>query len=431
MKLFLFGCILLCANGLAQNKSVDKHIILAYSAVWLDEAFPVADYDLDRINYLARAFIELGEDGSLEIPAGFFNPYWEAIAHQHGVKLLISLGGGSAGDRNWIATASHPENLRRCLDAIGRLMLKHHYDGVDVDWEPMPQTPVKIHDYITFIKALRAKFPHAVITTALDDWVNFPSWSDITNNVNYINVMTYDYTGPWSGKAGYGTNLHLPRDYAPVPGHSVEEGMRKMIQVDHVSPSKLLMGLNFWAYRYRTDRLGASFPKNDPNFSDAITFRQVLDLLETGHYKEHWDARAAVPYLIRDGGKCVISYDNPESIRLKCEYAKQIGCAGVMIWNLGSDLCGRHAPLTDAAVKVFGGEAVTLGRSALEQALAIARRNFERASEKLGSRQIPPADTDSGSSKLDLAELEKLYGKIQRRLGSLDDQIWQRGAADN
>ena len=319
-KFFILPMLLAVFSGAADAQETHRPVVLGYSAVWRDDASSPADYDFTGITHIARAFVHPGADGSLTVPAGFFNPAWEAAAHQHGVKLLISLGGGASGAENWITMATHEQNLHHFLDGLDQLMTQHHYDGVDVDWEPMPDTAAQGQAYTSLLKSLRARFPHAVLTTALDDWANQFSWADVIASVDYVNVMTYDYAGSWTGVARHATNLHPAGDYPPVAGHSVEEGMRKVTEVDHAPPSKLLLGFNFYAYRFRTDHLGGTFKKNAEADSDDLTYPQVMDLLQTGHYQELWDAKAQAPYLERTGGGSVITFDTPESVRLKCEY---------------------------------------------------------------------------------------------------------------
>ena len=45
-----------------------------------------------------------------------------------------------------------------------------------------------------------------------------------------------------------------------------------------------------------------------------------------------------VPWMINDARDRVITFDNPRSIGLKCDFARVNGLRGVMIWALGQDL---------------------------------------------------------------------------------------------
>ena len=63
------------------------------------------------------------------------------------------------------------------------------------------------------------------ITTALpasEYWVSHFSWQDVCDNVDYINVMVYVYSGAWGGRAAYASNLFPPGAYKPEPGYSAD-----------------------------------------------------------------------------------------------------------------------------------------------------------------------------------------------------------------
>ena len=60
-----------------------------------------------------------------------------------------------------------------------------------------------------------------------------------------------------------------------------------------------------------------------------------LNLLNT--YTRYWDATAKVPYLFNAALREFVTYDDEESLRLKCQYVKQNGLGGAMVWELGLD----------------------------------------------------------------------------------------------
>ena len=368
-------------------------------------------------------------DGTIGVPDGYFNPELERLAHAHGVKLLMSAGGEAENADNWVSIATHPAYLDRYLTGLGRLLDEHHYDGFDVDWEPAPLTFPEGKAYTSFLKALRGRFPKAVITVALpagEYWVSHFAWPDVMANVDYVNAMTYDYAGGWGGVAGHGSNLYPPADYPPTPGYNADDGIRNLLGNHHLDPKKVLMGVTFWGYRFRADHIGGKFPVNGRGYADNLCLAQVVDLLRTGHYQEQWDAGAAMPYLERTGGGSVVCYENPESIRRKCEYAKAAGCAGMMIWSLGADVCGDQAPLMDAVAQASGGKAVRLDRSAVEGQIdtlgeTLAHRGpRSRSATRLATRGGP-----STSSSLSREQLDERLAQLRQADGLLVDQLWR------
>ena len=165
-----------------------------------------------------------------------------------------------------------------------------------------------------------------------------------------------------------------------------------------------------------------------PGWEDNLTLAQVWGLMGTGHYASLWDAGAAMPYLERTGGGSVVCYENPESIRRKCEYARAAGCGGMMIWSLGADTCGEQAPLMDAVAQAEGGRPQRLGRSAIENEIVTLGQVLAHHG-KLEHASTRPAPVDGGGpsalATLSHDQIESLHAQLSQATGVLDDQTWQ------
>ncbi|KAJ2366583.1 hypothetical protein H4S01_002630 [Coemansia sp. RSA 2610] len=59
-----------------------------------------------------------------------------------------------------------------------------------------------------------------------------------------------------------------------------------------------------------------------------------------------WDKVSQTPWLFHPEKKLFLSYDDPESIRIKSDYAASKGLAGVMLWSINMD---HNSELIDAA----------------------------------------------------------------------------------
>jgi chitinase len=389
-KIVLAGCALLFLTPVTAPARPDR-VVLGYSAMWRDSDSPAECYNYDALTHLARAFLVPHPDGSVEAPPGYFNQGMESLARQHGVKLLMSLGGEASNADNWLSIARHPQYLRRFFDDLSKLMADHAYDGVDIDWEPSPLTDDDGLAYTSLLKSLRARFPKAIITTALpasEYWISHHSWPDVLGSVDYVNVMTYDYSGGWGGRAAFSSNLYSPGAYTPQPQFSVAEGMTNLIDNHKAPPNKLLMGVTFWSSRFRVDHIGGDFPKNAPGYSVNITYAQSMALLRSGSYRDYWDEKAAMPYLERTGGGSVVCYESPRSMQIKCQYAKQSAFAGMMIWHVGADIDGRHAPLMDALAQSCGAAGQNFPRGVLEKQINDWRAQVERLRGTSGGAAI-------------------------------------------
>jgi chitinase len=397
-------------------------IVLGYSATWRDPYSPAECYNYDAITHLARAFLIPHPDGKIEVPDGYFNATMESLARKHGVKLLMSIGGEASNADNWLSIARHQKYFQNFCENLDKLLAGHGYDGIDIDWEPSAVTTEDGLSFVSFLKGLRARYPDRIITTALgasEYWVGHFSWKDVADNVDYVNVMTYDYSGGWGGRAAYASNLFPAGAYSPLPTLSVDEGMKNLIENHKVSPAKLLMGMTFWPSRFSVDHIGDHFPVNGPGYSMNITYAQAMDLLRTGNYADFWDEKAAMPYMERTAGGSVVCYESPKSVARKCEYAAKLGCAGVMIWHLGADVDGENAPLMDAVAECCGVGKQTFPRQILELQLADLQNQIQQLKSQLADVNSPKM------SELSMDQLQTLRVRLETKWGSLQDQVWQ------
>ena len=56
-----------------------------------------------------------------------------------------------------------------------------------------------------------------------------------------------------------------------------------------------------------------------------------------GKFERHWHDEAKVPWLFDATTGTMISYDDPESLKLKAAYAREKKLGGAMFWDLSAD----------------------------------------------------------------------------------------------
>ncbi len=331
--------------------------MLGYSASWMDGAYPPSAYDYGALTHVARSFLIPKPDGSIADTGGYWNPDLERLARQHGVKLLASVGGASESADHWLGMARDASARKRFFDGLEKLITEHHYDGVDIDWEPSALTDPDQQTFTEFMLALRARFPRWIITTALapsDWWARHVSWKEISASVDFINLMTYTFAGSWSGHSGHNANLFAPSAYQEPGGIAVDGGIAHLIDHYGVPAEKIALGLAFYGIQFSTDKLGQPFAKDAVYKGNELVLTDVAALLESNEYRKLWDEAAHAPYLERIAGKHTVSYDDERSTLDKCNAAHARKLAGVMIWALGGDLMRGRTPLLQTVAKAFG-----------------------------------------------------------------------------
>jgi chitinase len=371
-KIFaLAGCAALAVWGCQLEKSAESpsavsaksrqrpdRVVLAYSASWFDNVYPPEAYDYGAITHIARSFLTPHADGTISDGGTFWDPKLAELAKKNGVKLLAAIGGGGASTAEpWLAMARSPEARKRFFDNLEKLITEHGYDGVDIDWEPSAQTDPDQKTFTEFMQALRPRFPKWIITTALSpsEWsAKHISWKEVAANVDYINVMDYDYAGGWTGHSAHNTNLYPPADFNDKDGIWIDEHIKNLLGKYGVAPNKLLLGLAFYGLEFSTDKMGQDYRPDERAKGVGVQYSAISTMLASKDYKTSWDRGAHVPYLERISGGQTISYDDAKSITEKIGYAKQHGMSGIMIWNLGGDVASGKPVLLDTVAQSVG-----------------------------------------------------------------------------
>lgn len=74
-------------------------------------------------------------------------------------------------------------------------------------------------------------------------------------------------------------------------------------------------------------------------------------LINKQGFVRHWDNISQAPYLFNKEKKIFITYDDEESIKIKCDYIRRYGLAGVMFWEYFSD---KKLYLLEVLAREFG-----------------------------------------------------------------------------
>jgi len=290
------------------------------------------------------------------------------LAHQKGVKVMASIGG-------WSMCKHYPEMAadanRRSKFIAGCLQLMSMgFDGIDLDWEYPNDPGMDIEHYsaadfanfAALVEQIRAAIGSSKLITAC--FSPAPAklqgfdWQRLDRSMNYFNIMTYDYNGGWSNKAGHNAPLY---DYPneEFSSFSVDATVKSLRQLG-VNMSKVNLGAPFYgrgvitsgtaALNGATTKRSETVQPDGPiqtcadytNWSVDVwegtpNYSYVLQTTGSGSgWTDHWDDVAKVPYMTK--GNYFLSYDNPRSISAKALYIKDSGLAGAIVWHVFGDM---------------------------------------------------------------------------------------------
>lgn len=248
-----------------------------------------------------------------------------AAAHEAGVKVLVSLGGGETySDSSLRALWFREMAVERRAAFVERLVayaVESGYDGVDVDLEGPAIGP----DYPAFIALLRERLSAVrtgagevpLLTAALGAW-KMAEYLDAQTLAafDWINVMAYDFRGPWDAS---NPGQHAPYEYA-LKG--LELYREAGVPADH-----LVLGLPLYGY---------AFGGGAPGY---LAYKTIA--AASPWAKERDD----IPYG-RRGRR--VWYNGRATIRDKVLLA-QGAASGVMFWQIGDDAAGEESLVRFAA----------------------------------------------------------------------------------
>lgn len=360
LVLSLMGIIAGVVSPSAGEDSHSRKRLLGYYTAW--SKYNTPPYTADQIPYkklthIAHAFVLLTDkaDGTLEIPAGTIEPALIAKAHKAGVKVLISIGGGDGIQGPRFNQMAASESTRQAfVRNVRHFLKKHGYDGVDIDWE-VPNTEDRAN-CTTLMQELRDGLPSPwLISMAVTadprgygQGLDIPALAPL---LDFMNVMTYDFYGTWSGETGFVSPLFQdPTD--PQQAGSVKTSMDLYAKQYGVPVEKMNIGTPFYGYEWDgTDILWAvcsTCASSSQNYAPYIKQR-----INRQGWSAKFDSAAHAPYLTNATAPGFITYDGVESTARKVRYVKNHKFGGVFMWELSADYDGHCQDLLDAMYEAW------------------------------------------------------------------------------
>jgi chitinase len=273
------------------------------------------------------------------------------------LKVLVSVGGwlGSAGFSDVAFTA---QSRKAFVESAVDVVRRYDLDGLDVDWE-YPGMPGAGHsfrpqdksNFTLLLKDLRARFDQeekatgrkTILTIAAGpsaDYLAHTEMREVQSYVDSVNLMAFDYAMA-STRSITGHSAPLFADQAAPSQESADASVRAF-EGAGVPPGKILLGVPFYGHLWGevADRNHGLFQSGKEALGDFAPFGTIQQNLIGHGFMRYWDDTADAPYLYSAEQKEFVSYEDAESLRVKCEYIKSHKLGGVMFWQYLYDPSG-------------------------------------------------------------------------------------------
>jgi chitinase len=312
---------------------------------------------ITRINY-AFANIKNG-DVVLGYPQDAANlKTLTALRRQNpALEILLSIGGWS-WSQHFSDAALSVQSRQIFINSAIDLVKRYGLDGLDIDWE-YPDQPGEgnVHrredkqNFTLLLKGLRQQLDEAqkathrrlyltIAAEGSDEYLQKTEMDQVQSYIDDVDLMAYDYYLPGSD--------HITGNSAPLftspadPRHASADASVQAFEKTGVPAAKIVLGVPFYGWEWRdvADRNHGLFQHGKGNPNANLPYDQIASTMLGHGYQRYWDEASSVPSLYSPGQHIFVSYEDPQSLAVKCRYVLKYKLAGIMFWNESDDPSG-------------------------------------------------------------------------------------------
>ncbi|KAF7487045.1 chitinase-3-like protein 1 [Marmota monax] len=279
------------------------------------------------------------------------------------LKTLLSVGGWNFGSQRFSEIASNVEKRRTFIKSVPPFLREHGFDGLDIAWLSPGRRNKQLHT--TLIKELKAEFAKeaqsgaqelllsAAVSPGKIDIDSGYDINQISQHLDFISTLTYDFHGAWRGSTGHHSPLFRgQKDTRSYRYSNTDYAVGYMLR--QAPADKLVMSIPIFgrSFTLSSSETGVGAPISGPGIPGRFTkeegFLAYYEICEFLHGATvHRIPSQLVPYATK--GNQWVGYDDQESVRSKVQYLKQKQLAGAAVWALDLDdfrgsFCGQNLP---------------------------------------------------------------------------------------
>jgi chitinase len=355
--IFVYLITGLAARVGGENKSTD------HARVFVGYLFrQPSKIDFRLYTHICHAFVVADEAGNILPRSGVPSRSLAIEAHRAGVKVILSLGGWG-WDRQFASIVSKPDSEERYLKSVLAMIDNFDYDGIDLDWE-YPDSDPEIVGFERLARRFRKQLDDLgrrkgrpmVMTMAVSSNPETLRWLKkdfLLKTMDWLNVMTYDFAGPWTTYAGHHSPLFASSKQPGGNPRSTDLTMRYLVDQRGLPADRLAAGIPLYGRGFAVPEPYASTknPTIPTTRAGGGSYANLEKLLKGG-WTRRWDDETKNPWLIAPDRSVVIGYDDAESVAIKTQWAMKKGFRGVFFWQISGDLLPDGSnPLQEAAHK--------------------------------------------------------------------------------
>ncbi len=285
------------------------------------------------------------------------------------LKVVISVGGWT-GSKYFSDAALTPASRKAFVASCINLFIKGDlpnpgwggmggpgaaagiFDGIDIDWEyPAAEgntgnivRPEDTQNFTALMSEFRRQLdaidPHLLLTAALPagpDKYSKIELRKVSRILDWINLMTYDFHGPWDTVTNFQSNLYPSRQDPSSPRSSVLTSVQGYLDA-RVPPEKIVVGTPFYGHGWTgvaDVNHGLYQTAAGVAGGGSLNYNVLQGMIGAGGFTRYFDERTQAAWIF--DGTTFWTLDDAQTLTARTDYVRRQDLAGIMFWELSGD----------------------------------------------------------------------------------------------
>ncbi|CAJ1084726.1 acidic mammalian chitinase-like [Xyrichtys novacula] len=324
--------------------------------------FMVTDIDPNKCTHLMFAFCNINNQNEL---APFTVDDIQRYQAFNGLKnrnpllkTLLAVGGLTSDTQRFSTVVASQQNRAIFIQSAITFLRTFGFDGLNLDWRHpngAGSQPQDRHGFTLLIQELSDAYKAEATATNQDRLLLTASVSaekdtidesyevdEIAKYLDFINVLTFDFHGPWEENIGHHSPLFKGSEDTGFDIYSNTDSALKYWQEEGAPAEKLNLGVAAYgrAFSLSSNAANVGAPASGPGDQGCYTGEEGLwSVYERCLYLEDVSTSRIddqkVPYAVVENQW--VGFDDDTSLKEKVSYLKSNNLGGAVVWSLDLD----------------------------------------------------------------------------------------------
>ncbi|XP_059189054.1 chitinase-3-like protein 1 [Centropristis striata] len=323
--------------------------------------FTVSDIDPNQCTHLIYAFSDINNKNELvpkkESDQARYLSFNQLKSRNRQLKTLLAVGGLTFDTKKFSTMVAEEQTRSQFIQSAQKILRDNGFDGLNLDWRN-PGSVGSQQDkqgFTMLCKELKEAFVTEGANTSRTRLLITASVSaekttidasyevaEIAKHLDFINVLTFDFHGPWEKVTGHHSPLYQGSQDTGNKNYSNTDFAMQYWLKQGAPPEKLNLGIAAYgrAFDLSTNASDVGAPATGPGEEGCYTgVDGFWASYETCLYLENVTTQLItdqkVPFAVTENQW--VGFDNRESLDTKVNYLKNNSFGGAFVWSLDLD----------------------------------------------------------------------------------------------